>query len=90
MLHNYTNTAVADLCTHSFNDIQYYSDMLLYHRDSGKIRLSPNPNINHSSSQPPLIIYDNLFLVHNSTRNITDIVTDYIHTTNRPLPDDTA
>ena len=43
LLQNYRNNAVADLCTHNFNDIQYYCDsihnrdMLLYYRDSGKI-----------------------------------------------------
>ena len=33
LLYNYTNITAADLCTHNFNDIHYYSDMFLYYCD---------------------------------------------------------
>ena len=45
LLHDYTNIAVADLRALNFSNIQYYCDMFLYYRDSGKIWLSPSPNI---------------------------------------------
>ena len=47
MLHNYTNIAVADICTQNFKycyDSIRYHDMLLYYHDSGKILLSSCPN----------------------------------------------
>ena len=37
LLHNYTNNAVADLCTHNFNDIQYYHPDSIHYHESGKI-----------------------------------------------------